>query len=343
MLRDFFTALLPHLTAGQGAYMVTILAGPYAGEKSLWDEEGFITASHPERADYWQALDFGNGSPCRTVKAQSPQGELAVYVEPLLPPCQMVICGGGHISLPLVRLGHMLGFKMTVIDDRAFFANAKRFPDAAVYCQPFGEALKGLGDENTYFVVVTRGHQYDQECLRKILPQPKAYTGMIGSRRRVSLIKKALLEEGFAQEDLDALYSPIGLKIGAQTPEEVAVSIAAEIIQVRAGKDQGASGEYELWQKLAEAEGLPRALVTIIGRKGSAPRQVGTKMIVYADGNCFGTIGGGCVEAEARQRAISIAKDGGHAQMILDITGAEAEDEGMVCGGILKVWIEAID
>ncbi len=342
MLKEFYTKVVPEVKAGRGSYIVTVLDGEYMGEKSLWHRDELLAVNRENSEAFWQSLDFGSTDNCRYGKANKEGEEIGVFIETLLPPCEMVICGGGHISLPLAAIGHMLGFEISVIDDRIFFANAQRFPKANVFCQDFSEALKDMGGENTYFVIVTRGHQYDQDCLRQILPKKSAYVGMIGSRHRVGLVKKTLLGEGFSQEKLDSLYSPIGLKIGAQSPEEVAVSILAELIQVRAEKNKGAASALGFWQSLAEPSELPQALVTIVQRRGSAPRQIGTKMIVSADGGCIGTIGGGCVEAEARQKGISIAKDGGSVLMTLDMTGVNAQDEGMVCGGIVTVLVEAL-
>lgn len=344
MLREFYAKVTPEALEDRGAYTVTALSGTYKFSKSLWNVDGLVSVSQEGTEKYWKSVDFGLGSACRYAKAPGPDGEIGVFIEPLVPPCELVICGGGHISLPLAQIGYMLGFKVSVIDDRAFFANSQRFPQATVYCEPFADALEKIsGNEGTYFVIVTRGHKYDQDCLRVILPKKSAYTGMIGSRNRVKLIKETLAKESFSQATLDALYSPIGLKIGAQTPEEVAVCILAEIIQVRSAQNRGADAEYELWQRLSEESEFPKSLITITRRFGSAPRQIGTKMIVYADGSSFGTVGGGCMESEARQNAISIAKDGGSALMTLDLTGAAAEDEGMVCGGIVDVLIESID
>jgi len=160
-----------------------------------------------------------------------------LFVEEIEAGPLLLICGGGHIALPLCRMGKMLGFAVVVVDDRPSFASVERFPEAdRVICAPFEQALEGFPvDGATYAVVVTRGHRHDLECVRKLLGRGAAYLGMIGSRRRVAGVLKLLREEGWPEEWLARLHSPIGLDIGAQTPEEIALSILAEIVQVRRG------------------------------------------------------------------------------------------------------------
>ncbi|MGE4272393.1 MAG: XdhC family protein [Desulfitobacterium sp.] len=171
---------------------------------------------------------------------------LELFLDPIVPTHRLIILGGGHIALPLVQMGKLLNYEVTVIDDRLSFANKGRFPEAdQVICQDFQSALQELTfDKSTYVIVVTRGHRYDQTCLEEVLKQPQtAYLGMIGSRRKVATIMNNLKENGYSQEVLDRVYTPIGLDIGAQTPEEIAVSIIAEMIMVdRYGFSQGRMG-----------------------------------------------------------------------------------------------------
>ena len=153
-------------------------------------------------------------------------------------PPTLLIVGAGHIALPLAQLGKLCDFDVVVLDDRASFANAERFPMAdQVIAAPFEAALREFPlDEDTYIVLVTRGHQHDVACLLEVLDRPSAYRGMIGSRRRVRSVFQLLEEEkGIARERFERLYSPIGLDIGSETPAEIAVSIMAEIIKVRRG------------------------------------------------------------------------------------------------------------
>ncbi len=166
---------------------------------------------------------------------ESPGGWVDLFADLAVPVPSLLVCGGGHISQPLVAMGAMAGFQVTVIDDRPQFANRERFPTAyRVICQSFGPALAGLPvNSSTYIVVVTRGHRYDEVCLRAVIGSPAAYIGMIGSRRRVAGVLAGLVAEGVAPALVERVHAPIGLDIGAETPGEIAVSILAEIIHVR--------------------------------------------------------------------------------------------------------------
>lgn len=164
-----------------------------------------------------------------------------VVVQPIVTPKRLVLLGGGHVARPTAHLAAMVGFRVTVIDDRAEFADRNRFPEAAeVRVVPdFDRALSDVPvDGNTYIVIVTRGHLHDRTVLIQALRTPAAYVGMIGSRRKRDAIFGALLKQGFGQADIDRVYSPIGLNIGAETPEEIAVSIVAELIRIRAEREK---------------------------------------------------------------------------------------------------------
>ena len=149
---------------------------------------------------------------------------------------RLILCGGGHVSLEVAHIAQRLEFELAVIDDRPEFASPERFPMAArVVCAPFLKALDALGSrESDYYVILTRGHAHDRDCLEHVLRGKYAYAGMIGSRTKVAAVKAALEAAGIAREILDGVHSPIGLSIGAQTPAEIAVSIAAELVQERA-------------------------------------------------------------------------------------------------------------
>ena len=166
-------------------------------------------------------------------------GEAAyeVMIEVVEAPARLVIVGGGHIGRSLCKIGAEAGFSVTVVDDRPEYASPERFPEAdRVICGDFEETLEALeADTNTYFVMVTRGHKQDELSLRTVLSKPWAYVGMIGSKRRTSAVLQHLEEEGFPRAKLDRVHTPIGLDIGAETPEEIAVSIVAELIMVRRG------------------------------------------------------------------------------------------------------------
>ncbi|HHY26707.1 MAG TPA: XdhC family protein [Desulfitobacterium dehalogenans] len=185
-------------------------------------------------------------NPCDT------KAEIAyqLLLEPPVSETKLVILGAGHIGLPLAGMGKMLGYEVTVVDDRPSFANTLRFRTAdRVICNDFEKALADLViDPQTYVVIVTRGHRHDKVCLKNVIHKPAGYIGMIGSRRRVKAMLAELQEEGIPAEKLEKLYSPIGLKIGAETPEEIAVCILGEIIKVQ--KEQTVSINNEEPQKM---------------------------------------------------------------------------------------------
>jgi xanthine dehydrogenase accessory factor len=161
----------------------------------------------------------------------------AVFVDVQVAPPTLLIAGGGHIAVPLASMGAMLGFRVAVVDDRPIFANEERFPDAdEVIAAPFGETLASYPlDDRTYVTIMTRGHAHDLECLSEVIDKPVAYIGMIGSRRRTRGVLDLVREKGHSEELLARVHAPIGLDIGARTPEEIAVSVIAEVVQAKRG------------------------------------------------------------------------------------------------------------
>lgn len=149
------------------------------------------------------------------------------------------IFGGGHVAYALEPVLRHIDFKTVVIDDREEYANPQRYPDAAktIVCEDFDHAFDEIEpDENSYIIIVTRGHGGDLEVLRNAIKQPSAYIGMIGSRRKNRLLYDKLMEEGVTEQQLASVHAPIGIDIGAETPEEIAISIAAQIVAHRYGK-----------------------------------------------------------------------------------------------------------
>jgi len=158
------------------------------------------------------------------------------FIEPVFPPEHLVIAGAGHIGRALAHIGSLLGFEVTVIDDRPEYASRENIPDADhIIVKEIGMAMLELQKTvDTYVVIVTRGHKDDAEALKPCIGSGMAYTGMIGSRKKVAAIRENFIEKGFAsREQWDKIYTPIGLDIGSQTVEEIAVSIAAQLIEVR--------------------------------------------------------------------------------------------------------------
>jgi xanthine dehydrogenase accessory factor len=163
-------------------------------------------------------------------------GESLILIDPVLPSETVFVFGAGHVAQPTARLAAFVGFRVRVVDDRAEFANAERFPEAEEIrvVADFDSALKGLAiDRSAFVVIVTRGHMHDKTVLMQALRTEAAYIGMIGSRRKRDHIFNALLKQGFAESDLKRVHSPIGMDIGAETPEEIALSIVAELVHAR--------------------------------------------------------------------------------------------------------------
>ncbi|HEY1374097.1 MAG TPA: XdhC/CoxI family protein [Candidatus Binatia bacterium] len=165
-------------------------------------------------------------------------GAAEVFFEVLPAPPKLIIVGAGHIAVPLAKIAKILDFHVTVLDDRIMFANRERFPDAdAVRVGDMAEELKSTAiTPSTYIVLITRGHKYDETCLREIIHSSARYIGMIGSRRRIkACFERFKSEERIAEEVIARVYAPIGLDIATETPEEIALSIMAEVIKVRRG------------------------------------------------------------------------------------------------------------
>lgn len=292
-----------------------------------------------------------------------PDHIITVMADPYLPPHELIILGGGHIAVPLAEVGKLLGYRVAVVDDRPDFASAARFPGAdRVLCCSFGQIEEKFDfGPRSSVIIVTRGHQHDLLCLGAVIKYPLAYLGMIGSRRKIGAVRQQLIEGGVAPERLEAVHMPIGLDIGAQTPEEIAVSIAAEMVlerrggsaaSLRSGPPRGAGParsselptplDLEILQKVTRpgAVELPAALATITRTWGSTPRKAGSKMLVYRDGRTFGTVGGGCGESEIRREAINVIDEGAPKTYRVSLTADTAAAEGMVCGGVMEVFIE---
>lgn len=162
-------------------------------------------------------------------------GTLEVFIEPVVPPAELFIFGGGHVALSLCKLARLAGFEVTVIDDRESYANRERFPDAGQVIAADFEATTATlrPSASSFLVIVTRGHRDDMRVLSWAVKTPARYVGMIGSRRKVLSIYNELEKEGMERELFERVHAPIGLDIGAITPEEIAVAIVAEMIAVR--------------------------------------------------------------------------------------------------------------
>lgn len=203
------------------------------------------------------------------------------------------------------------------------------------------KAIDAVGiSDSTYIVIVTRGHKDDRKCLEKVIRTNSKYVGMIGSRGKVESVFNAMIEEGYTWEDLKRIYSPIGFKIGAQTPEEIAVSIFAQIIEVKNEKIT-CNIEDRILEKL-DSLSENMVLATIVEKRGSSPRGVGAKILVLEHGDIIGTIGGGSVENAVCEKAKELIKMKKSFIETYDLSNSNASKLGMECGGTVRVLFEYI-
>lgn len=241
-------------------------------------------------------------------------------------PC-LFICGAGHVALELAEFAAKLDFRVHVLDERETFANRQRFPFAEeVICDSFRNLQSHLVP-GAFYAVVTPGHQNDFACVKTILASDYRYLGMIGSRAKVARAFESLKEAGIPQSQIDTVHAPIGLAIGAVTPAEIAVSILAQIIQEKNSRS-AASVSSELLE--SPKHGM---LCIIIQKTGSAPRGVGSMMLVTED-EVLDTIGGGPVEYAAIQDART---DPNPAIRHYNLSSEDSRKLGMVCGGSNQV------
>jgi xanthine dehydrogenase accessory factor len=285
------------------------------------------------------------------------------------PPPEAWLFGAGHIAQALAPLLSTLGWNVVVCDDRAEYVSEDRFPNvSARHAGAFLDSAQACAQRNdVWAVLVTRGHQHDIEILRTLAqnarPEEPHYTGMIGSKRRVNAVRKQMTEQGVSPDFLAKLHAPIGLPIGADSPQEIAIAIAAEMIAVRRGRrwEPTADGgtlpkerpphladtrnRTDLWRRaMAEIEsGRSVALATIVERRGSTPRGAGTQMLVFGNGSFAGTIGGGCGENIVLHKARELLlREERNALLDLDLTGTDPSDCADTCGGRYKVFLERL-
>lgn len=214
-----------------GRTVGTIGGGCYENE-AFWKARTAIESRQPVIAKYELADDIAedSGLICG--------GQMEVYIEPLEPAPALYLVGAGHVAFHLAQAAHTVGFRLHVIDDREKFANSERFPHAeeiVVESMPEWLAQAEL-PPHAYVVILTRGHRHDLEALRALAPKQLRYLGLIGSQAKVARIYEALEGGGISAEKLRKVHAPVGLDLGAVTPQEIAVSILAELIGVKYGK-----------------------------------------------------------------------------------------------------------
>ena len=339
-LYKFFQAA----SSAGGWTLATVLDGPAAGSQLLLQEDRPV----------WQAGDaaallqnIGSLRGC-TAAGICPVGNARAFVERFGAVPQLVVCGGGHVATAVVRLAKMLGLPVLAMDDRKEYAAQLREADAdTVLCQPFETALEQVpGGAEVYFVVVTWAHAFDVVCLKKILKKPAAYVGMMGSRGRAALVRRQLLEAGMDAARVEALYAPIGLPIGTQTAEEIALSILAQIVSIKNARTQTEGFPPAILDAMAKADaaGQQAVLAVITARHGSTPREVGAKMLVRADGSIVGSVGGGIMEHRTILAAQEMLAGKAPVHRLMQFSADGKNDDAAVaaCGGSMEVLLEVL-
>jgi xanthine dehydrogenase accessory factor len=233
--------LIAVLQKGRKGYLIKSLQiDPEAGRaESFLIHDGQIVFGRSFLSESWLRDFAPEADKIRTPFIMEAENQ-RFFIEPTFVPGTVFIFGAGHVSQQVAEVAALVKFRTVVLDDREEFANSQRFPkaDQIVVPSSFEQAFTGLEmDSDSYMVIVTRGHLHDKTVLEKALRTKAGYIGMIGSRRKRDMLYQTLLSEGFTQEDIDRVHCPIGLNIGGDTPEEIAISIVAELIKVRSGID----------------------------------------------------------------------------------------------------------
>jgi xanthine dehydrogenase accessory factor len=230
-----------------GRMVGTIGGGCYEND-AFWKAREAITSRKPQLLHYELDDDFAQetGLICG--------GQMSVYIEPIEPSPELYVIGAGHVGYHLATMAQDVGFQVHVVDDREKFASRERFPNASeVVNEDIPAWLERTKlPSHAYVVIVTRGHTNDLDALRALAPRELRYLGLIGSRAKVARISDQLLSEGMPPDVLKQVHAPIGLDIGAVTPQEIAVSILSELIAVKHGKikSRDASEMSMRWSKI---------------------------------------------------------------------------------------------
>jgi xanthine dehydrogenase accessory factor len=378
-MKFIYEQLLEGISAGEKLVLITLVSAdegflPAAGAKRLWSAGRVAGTLGVDWLD--READSLAGRVIKTGQAETaciaspgrPAGQCAIVAEPFFKPEELLILGGGNIARPLVRVASVLGYSITVVDDRPEFADPARFPEAGqVVCSDFERFLNDIdAGPWTSAVIVTRGHQHDLACMRRLIGRDLAYLGMIGSRHKIRQVKEHLIASGVDEGRIDRVYMPVGLDIGAQTPEEIAVSIAAELVKVRrsgaarslaeeagggkparehAGRITLMAQDVDLLKTLVDYanKGIPMALATVTATRGSTPRKAGARMLIFRDGSILGTIGGGVTEDGVIRKGLGILAGSPAGLYKFSLDNKLAALAGAVCGGYMEVFIEPVE
>ncbi len=260
---------------------------------------------------------------------------------------ELILCGGGHIGFALYNIAQMLDWNVTIIEDRIEYCNKDKYPNANLIIGKYEEEISKLDLTNSAIIIATRGHKFDKSCLESALLQKKyRYLGMIGSKSKVFSTKNSILEKinnneiNVTEKELNSIYSPIGLDINAQTPEEIAIAIIAEIIKVTKKNRNQIILDQRLLENIAK-ENDTFVVARIIEKHGSAPREQGSFLVVYSDGRIEGTVGGGAVEYRVIEDSKKLLHSENNKTQLFyhDLSNSKASELGMICGGNVKILI----
>jgi len=256
--------------------------------------------------------------------------EEADLTESIVPEPHLVLFGSGHIAKALYDLAVLQDMKVTVLDCRGELANFRRFPKAHVICDSYKNLLSREYSDfiAPYFCIFTHGHTYDEDCLLYSLNHRHTYIGMIGSKAKVAHCLESIREKGITDSMLTKLHSPVGLSINAVTPQEIAISIMAQIISVFRENKKSITVDASVIAKAADEKGI---MVRIVEKEGSAPRSVGSAIFV-TEKDFLGTVGGGAVENHAIDRARRMLED--NETLLVEHHELKGNEPlGMTCGG----------
>lgn len=346
MKLNFYKHILSTNSKLDSPYILTITEGPHIGSKLFLSldknsnpETSSFTYENSELADFWSksisSIDF---------KKAPYLDDSGIFVESLNPKVQLVVCGGGHVSLALSKLADFMGFELTILEDRIEFGNYDKFPNAKnIIVDSFENTFENhTFDKNSCFVIATRGHICDAACLESVMKLDFSYAGMIGSKRKIAKTKDLMLSKGFSEETFNKIKTPIGLPIGGQTPEEIAISIMAEIIQTL--NETPRSYFSEIIGDAISNTDEKMVLAKIVSKSGSSPRGIGSQMLVKKDGSTVDTVGGGLIEFSAIQEAVNLLKENPVAfKKHYILNNEQAASLGMWCGGNLDIFFDIVN
>jgi len=216
------------LVREDGSFMGTVGGG--CVEAEVWNAAREVIETEKPRH-----LTFSLGQDAAYDEGLICGGQLNIFVEAVIPQPHAYIFGGGHVSKSISKVASIAGFSTVIVDNREAFANAERFPEAeATYAEEYEDVFPKLEvNSSTYLIIVTRGHRDDMRVLRWAVNTPARYIAMIGSKRKTISVVHELEKEGIGREAFEKVFAPMGLEIGAETPEEIAISVVAEMIAIR--------------------------------------------------------------------------------------------------------------